>query len=205
MTWLIVSQAVLAGCLLVAVGWFSQRENWLSGLPMWPDAIPWLLSGAVFAGLACAFAATRAKWAFGALVSALMSASAAIVVSGVDISRYWATAAEFAAQVAQMVPADKPLLFHGIDETTLVYYGRFRGPRMSLRDWIAANGTRDLPFLVCKRKCRLEGYDLEGRVLLQQRKLGQSRYLILFEPSRVRLRTPPSSRANQGDPAASPP
>ena len=196
MKWLVISQATLVGCLLLTAGWFSQRENPVSGLPMWHEALPWLLAGGLFMGFAYVFVSRRRTWTFCALVGSLLSAEAAISIAGLDIKRYWATAEEFTAQVAQRVPADKPLVFQGVHSAVLIYYGHRRQLKLRLVDWIAANGSENLPLLVCRRKCRLKGYDLEGRVLLKQRELGQKRYMILFEPSHVRLHSPMPSPDN---------
>lgn len=191
---LMVSQAALIGALLVAGGWFAREENPVSGRSMWPDAMPWLLSGAALAGLAWMFASRRPAWASGALAASALAASAAAAVAGFDVSRYWATAAEFGAGIARRVPAGQPLLFQGVHSAALIYYGRRHDPEMPVEEWIAANPGRELPLLVCRNRCVMNGVALDGRVLLRQRDLGQRRRMVLFDPGAVPLRqsaTPP--------------
>jgi hypothetical protein len=149
---------------------------------MWLDAVPWLLAGAVFVGLSYRVMSQRPAWAFGGLIFSLLSVLTAVSVAGLETSRYAATAAAFAIDVARKVPGDKRLIFQGTESKALIYYGGRKGPQIRLSDWIAANGTQDLPLLICKRKCRLNGQDLEGRVLLQQRNMGQRKFLVLFKP-----------------------
>lgn len=191
-----LAQGALTGIALFAGAVLSLRSHPVTGDAMWAAAWPWLVVGAAFAVLGTRITVERPAMAFTSFVAAFFSAWMSVSVAGIDSEPRWARAARFAADIAEVTPAAKPIYLESGIEESLVYYGSRRVVWSRVRDWLVAHPHRRPPLFVCEGQCT----DAEGRVITVQRGVPREEAMILFRPRRSLrpARGPDSAAASPG-------
>jgi 4-amino-4-deoxy-L-arabinose transferase-like glycosyltransferase len=189
-----IAQAALTGIALLVGAALSLRSHAVTGQAMWAAAWPWLAVGAAFAVLGARITVERPAMAFASFVAAFFSAWMSVSVAGIDSEPRWALATQFAADVAEVTPARKPIYLESGIEESLVYYGRRRVIWGKVQDWLAAHPHGRPPLFVCEGECA----GAEGRVITVQRDVPREKAMILFRPRRPTSEQSPGSAAASG-------
>lgn len=196
-----IAQGALTGIALLAGAVVSLRSHPVTGHAMWVAAWPWLVIGAAFAILGSRITVERPAMAFASFVAAFFSAWLSVSVAGIDSQPRWARAARFAADVAEVTPASKPIYLESGVEESLVYYAQRRVQWSKVQEWFATNPHGRPPLFVCEGECG----DGEGRVITVERGVPREEAMILFRPRRsLRPGPAPDSAAASSGPAADP-
>jgi 4-amino-4-deoxy-L-arabinose transferase-like glycosyltransferase len=194
------THAAITVIALLGIALLSLRPHAVSGEPMWPGALPFVVVGlvAVWAGMRAV--PDRLASGFVAFVCALFAGWAAISVAGIDSGSRWADAASFAEAVdRKLSPGEAIYLEAGVEES-LVYYGRRRVIRSNARHWLADNPAGRVPYFVCEERCR----EVEGRAIIRQRGAASKDAMVLVRPRRAAGAPGPDSESASRDPAESP-
>jgi 4-amino-4-deoxy-L-arabinose transferase-like glycosyltransferase len=183
--WLVRVVGVQGVCLLaflVTIGTLAAGPHPGGTRSMLGPALVWLGPAAALLALAGWILRTRAGTSAGLAVGVALLGWTAIANAGVDASRRWTQARDFAREVARKVAPGHEVLLDEGPRCPLVYYGRLQTTRYRL-DGAQASSARDRgeTVAVVSRAPRLEALGLSGELLIAPPE-DSVEELVLFRP-----------------------